>query len=255
MDKASKSVRDGRTYKERSQPEERKKWGLLEKHKDYSARAKDFNKKKAKLKVLKQKVLEKNPDEFYFGMVGKKGPVKTGKRYTGTVNGDRGNQVLNQDAVRLFKTQDLGYVRTERNKASKEVEQLEKRAVGIKARGKKVVFVEDEEEQREKAGDDDSDMDMDMDMDTDFDFEDDRSDDGKKDDDTKEDMATKNLRKLREKEADRLEVKLSIARQRLKALTDAEVALDLQRAKMAKSLTIGGVNKNGVKFKARERKR
>ncbi|KAF7910608.1 uncharacterized protein EAF01_002118 [Botrytis porri] len=251
MDKASKSVRDGRTYKERSQPEERKKWGLLEKHKDYSARAKDFNKKKAKLKALKQKVLEKNPDEFYFGMVGKKGPVKTGKRYTGTVNGDRGNQILNQDAVRLFKTQDLGYVRTERNKASKEVEYLEKRAVGIKARGKKVVFVEDEEEQREKAGEDDSDMDMEMD----FDFEDDRSVDAKKDDDTKEDMATRNLRKLREKEADKLEVKLSIARQRLKALTDAEVALDLQRAKMAKSLTIGGVNKNGVKFKARERKR
>ncbi|TGO68036.1 hypothetical protein BOTNAR_0031g00230 [Botryotinia narcissicola] len=247
MDKASKSVRDGRTYKERSQPEERKKWGLLEKHKDYSARAKDFNKKKAKLKVLKQKVLEKNPDEFYFGMVGKKGPVKTGKRYTGTVNGDRGNQVLNQDAVRLFKTQDLGYVRTERNKAAKE------RAVGIKARGKKVVFVEDEEEQREKVGEDDPEMDMDMDMD--FDFEDDRSDDAKKDEDTKEDMATRNIRKLREKEADKLEVKLSIARQRLKALTDAEVALDLQRAKMAKSLTIGGINKNGVKFKARERKR
>lgn len=179
--------------------------------------------------------------------------MKTGKRYTGTVNGDRGNQVLNQDAVRLFKTQDLGYVRTERNKASKEVEQLEKRAVGIKARGKKVVFVEDEEEQREKAGEDDSDMDMDIDMD--FDFEDDKSNDAKKDEDTKEDMATRNLRKLREKEADKLEVKLSIARQRLKALTDAEVALDLQRAKMAKSLTIGGVNKNGVKFKARERKR
>ncbi|EDO03438.1 hypothetical protein SS1G_05919 [Sclerotinia sclerotiorum 1980 UF-70] len=127
MDKASKSVRDGRTYKERSQPEERKRWGLLEKHKDYSARARDFNKKKAKLKALKQKVLEKNPDEFYFGMVNKKGPVKTGKKYTGTVNGDRGNQVLDQDAVRLFKTQDLGYVRTMRNKALKEVEELEKR--------------------------------------------------------------------------------------------------------------------------------
>lgn len=189
-------------------------------------------------------------------MVNKKGPSKLSKRYTGTVNGDRGNQVLDQDAVRLFKTQDLGYVRTMRNKALKEVEELEKRTVGIKGRGKKVVFVEDEEEQKEKAGDDDSDVDTDFDMDMDFDFEEeDENDDVNKDEDTKEDKAAKNLRKLQEKEADKLEVKLSIARQRLKALTDAEEALDLQRAKMAKSSTIGGVNKNGVKFKIRERKR
>ncbi|KAF7852558.1 hypothetical protein EAF04_010959 [Stromatinia cepivora] len=254
MDKASKSVRDGRTYKERSQPEERKRWGLLEKHKDYSARARDFNKKKAKLKALKQKVLEKNPDEFYFGMVNKKGPVKTGKKYTGTVNGDRDNQVLNQDAVRLFKTQDLGYVRTMRNKALKEVEELQKRTVGIKGRGKKIVFVEDEEEQKEKVGEDVSDMDMDMDMDFDID-EDDEHDDTIKDETIEEDVAAKNLRKLQEKEVHKLEVKLSIARQRLKALTDAEEALDLQRAKMAKSSTIGGINKNGVKFRIRERKR
>ncbi|KAJ8066535.1 hypothetical protein OCU04_005591 [Sclerotinia nivalis] len=252
MDKASKSVRDGRTYKERSQPEERKRWGLLEKHKDYSARARDFNKKKAKLKVLKQKVLEKNPDEFYFGMVNKRGPVKTGKKYTGTVNGDRGNQVLDQDAVRLFKTQDLGYVRTMRNKALKEVEELEKRTVGIKGRGKKIVFVKDEEEQKEKVGEDVSDMDMDMDFDID---EDDEHDDTIKDENIEEDVSAKNLRKLQEKEAHKLEVKLLIARQRLKALTDAEEALDLQRAKMAKSSTIGGINKNGVKFKIRERKR
>lgn len=204
-------------------------------------------------------MLEKNPDEFYFGMVNKRGPSKIGKKYTGTVNGDRGNQVLNQDAVRLFKTQDLGYVRTMRNKALKEVEELERRAVGIQGRGKKVVFVENEEEQQEKAGEDDSDiddMDMNIDLDNmDFDFEFDKNDDAKTDEGIKEDLAAKNLRKLQEKQADRLEVKLSVARQRLKALTDAEEALDLQRAKMAKSSTIGGVNKNGVKFRIRERKR
>ncbi|KAM3069295.1 hypothetical protein ACMFMG_010802 [Clarireedia jacksonii] len=252
MDKASKSVRDGRVYKERSQPEERKRWGLLEKHKDYSARARDFNKKKATLKALKQKVLDKNPDEFYFGMVNKKGPSRTGKNYTGTVNGDRGNQVLGQDAVRLFKTQDLGYVRTMRNKTLKEVEELEKRTVGIKGRGKKLVFVQDQEEQQEKAGDGEDDDD-DMNMDFDFDSEEDEKVDD--DDEEKGDLAAKNIRKLQEKESARLEAKLRIARQRLKALTEAEQALDIQRAKMAKSATIGGVNKNGVKFKIRERKR
>jgi U3 small nucleolar RNA-associated protein 11 len=48
---------------------------------------------------------------------------------------------------------------------------------------------------------------------------------------------------------------LDVARERLKALTQAEEALDLQRAKMAKSPTVRGVNKHGVKFKVRERKR
>jgi U3 small nucleolar RNA-associated protein 11 len=92
-----------------------------------------------------------------------------------------------------------------------------------------------------------------MDMDFDFDSEEDEKADD--DDDSKEDLAAKNLRKLQEKEAARLEAKLTIARQRLKALTEAEEALDMQRAKMAKTATIGGVNKNGVKFKIRERKR
>ena len=73
-------------------------------------------------------MLDKNPDEFYFGMMSRKGPATMGKNRTGTVNGDRGNEVLSQTAARLFKTQDLGYVRTMRNKALKEVDELEKRS-------------------------------------------------------------------------------------------------------------------------------
>ena len=41
-----------RNHKERAQPLERKKWGLLEKHKDYSKRAADHNLKKRKLQTL-----------------------------------------------------------------------------------------------------------------------------------------------------------------------------------------------------------
>jgi U3 small nucleolar RNA-associated protein 11 len=181
-------------------------------------------------------VLDKNPDEFYFGMMSRKGPATMGKNRTGTVNGDRGNEVLSQTAARLFKTQDLGYVRTMRNKALKEVDELEKRSKGIKGEGKKVIFVGDEEEQRQKL--DNADMEGDEDEDQDED-----------------DKEARRLRKLQQKEADKLETRLTVARERLKALTEAEEALELQRAKMAKSPTVGGVTKQGIKFKVRERKR
>jgi U3 small nucleolar RNA-associated protein 11 len=49
--------------------------------------------------------------------------------------------------------------------------------------------------------------------------------------------------------------RLEAAKARLKVLTDVEDALDLQRAKMAKLVTVGGINKHGVRFKIRERKR
>jgi len=159
-----------------------------------------------------------------------------GKNRTGTVNGDRGNEVLSQNAARLFKTQDLGYVRTMRNKALKEVEELEKRSKGIKGGGKKIVFVGDEEEQQQKL--DDVDM-----------------EDGEDEAENDDDKAARRLRKLQEKEADKLEARLTVAKERLKALTEAEEALELQRAKMSKSPTVGGVTKHGVKFKVRERKR
>jgi len=176
-------------------------------------------------------------------MMSKKGPT-TGKRGTGTINGDRGNEVLSQDASRLYKTQDLGYVRTMRNKTQKEVENLERRVMGIKGEGQKVVFVEDKAEQDVAMGD------LDMILDNEDDWSDEEADE-----EADVDPATKKLRKLQGREADKLESKLSVARQRLKALSDAEEALDYQRAKMTKSQTVGGVNKNGVKFKVRERKR
>lgn len=42
--------------------------GLLEKHKDYVLRARDYNKKQKRLRALQLKAAFKNPDEFYFKM-------------------------------------------------------------------------------------------------------------------------------------------------------------------------------------------
>ncbi|KAL6413225.1 cgi-94 protein [Ilyonectria robusta] len=120
---------------------------------DYTLRAKDFNKKKAQLKALREKASERNEDEFYFGMLSRKGPgsrIMDGRRWTGTVEGD----------------------------------QLE----------------------RAKA-----------------------------------------LRRLRRQ--------LELAQKKLKALSDVESALEVQRAKMAKTATSGGQTRKGKKIMVRTRKR
>lgn len=226
-----------RSYRERDQPKERKKWGLLEKHKDYSARARDYNEKKAKLKALRQKVLEKNPDEFYFGMMSRIGP-KTGKDSSGTIAGDRGNQILSQEAVRLLKTQDLAYIRNARNIVIKEVANLETAVKGIEGQGRKVIYLEDGSDQLTEI------------------FNNGQIHQTNEDNnESLELLDTKNRRRLQQCQAEKLRAKLVVARERLKALADAEQALDLQRAKMAKSPTVGGINKHGIKFKVRERKR
>uniref|UniRef100_A0A1I8FUL3 Large ribosomal subunit protein eL38 n=2 Tax=Macrostomum lignano TaxID=282301 RepID=A0A1I8FUL3_9PLAT len=62
------SKRDRRHYKERQQLGRRAHLGQLEKHKDYIVRAKDYQKKSATLKSLRQRARDKNPDEFYFHM-------------------------------------------------------------------------------------------------------------------------------------------------------------------------------------------
>ncbi|TQS34464.1 hypothetical protein Golomagni_05151 [Golovinomyces magnicellulatus] len=229
-----------RVHRERGQIEERKKWGLLEKHKDYSARARDYNAKKAKLKALRQKVLEKNPDEFYFGMMSRTGP-SSGKGQTGTVAGDRGNKVLSQDTVRLLKTQDLAYIRTSRNKAIKEVSRLEMAVKGIVGEGQKIVYITDQSnyfDQKEELCEEDDIEEKNVTVDGGNTL-----------------LLDQKRRKIQRREAEKLTIRLDMARKRLKALTDAEQELELQRAKMSKSPTVGGVNKNGVKYKVRDRKK
>lgn len=172
-----------------------------------------------------------------------------GKNRTGTVNGDRGNTALSVEAVRLLKTQDVGYVRTVRNQAIKEVAALEERIALMEngcaslkdedrtPAGNKTVFVEDDEEMELRAQEAEWEVEAEIEKDTSLSIEE------------------KNLRKLQRREKEKLETRLQVARERLKSLTDAENALEIQRAKMAKSSTIGGVNKHGVKFKIKDRKR
>ncbi|KAF1349435.1 U3 snoRNP-associated protein-like protein Utp11 [Lizonia empirigonia] len=268
-----------RNHKERAQPEERQKWGLLEKRKDYKLRAADHRQKKAKLKILSEKARDRNPDEFSFKMMSSSVDSK------GRKVADRGNKALSMDVVKLLKTQDAAYIRTMLQQVRRERQKLEERLIleeqgevralkdGEEGRsGKHRVFVENEEEQGE------------FDADTWFgegkalpsaptpeipaEWEDASEEDEDEDEQRpqkktlsakkqkEQEEAAKKLKKFektRSRAQTRTAFRLQMVKKKERELVAAEEELEKQRAKMNSS--VGGVNKNGVKFKIRERKR
>ncbi|PFX31231.1 probable U3 small nucleolar RNA-associated protein 11 [Stylophora pistillata] len=141
FEKAKKSYQ--KFHKERGQLKSRKKYGLLEKHKDYVLRAKDYHKKQNALKLLKEKALNKNPDEFYFKMISSKTKdgihcVKRGKTHTA-------------EALKHMKTQDLNYINSKRSMEAKKIEKLQAslHLLGdddVRPVNQHVVFVDSEKE-------------------------------------------------------------------------------------------------------------
>jgi U3 small nucleolar RNA-associated protein 11 len=53
-----------REHKERSQPAAREKYGLLEKHKDYVVRAKNFHDKEKRILALRRRAAGRNDEEY-----------------------------------------------------------------------------------------------------------------------------------------------------------------------------------------------
>ncbi|KAI3518681.1 hypothetical protein L1887_07490 [Cichorium endivia] len=106
-----------RAHKERSQPKERKRFGLLEKHKDYVVRAKAFHKKEDYLQKLKEKAAFKNPDEFYFKMINSK-TVDGVHKQAGEPN------KYTQEELLLMKSQDIGYILQKVQSEKKKIEKL-----------------------------------------------------------------------------------------------------------------------------------
>ena len=112
---AKKSLQ--KTHKERSQPSKRKQFGLLEKHKDYVLRAKDFHRKEDHLKLLREKARNKNPDEFYYKMINTK--TRDG------VHVVQGKKPYTNEQLKIMKSQDLNYARMKRITEKKKVERLQ----------------------------------------------------------------------------------------------------------------------------------
>ncbi|KQJ81788.1 hypothetical protein BRADI_5g03100v3 [Brachypodium distachyon] len=91
-----------RAHKERAQPEARKKFGLLEKHKDYVVRAKAFHRKEDFIRKLKEKASFKNPDEFYFKMIN--------SRTVDGVHRSKPETNYTEEELLLLKNKDMGYI-------------------------------------------------------------------------------------------------------------------------------------------------
>ena len=129
------------THKERGQLGSRlKKFGLLEKHKDYKERSNDFHKKADHLKNLRKKAAERNPDEFYYHMY--KSKVKDGKHK------EIQDGSIDTDIVKLMKTQDMGYINHKKSIDDNKIRKIKNslHLIGDKKPRKHKIFVESSKE-------------------------------------------------------------------------------------------------------------
>lgn len=131
------------THKERAQPAARKRLGLLEKHKDYVERARDYSKKQGHIKTLKRKASERNPDEFYFEM--NNSAFRDGKHK------DTTDKALDAEAIGHLKTQDIGYLSVRKSMDDSKVARLKENLHMIGSKPAKLhrVFVNSEEDLRD----------------------------------------------------------------------------------------------------------
>ena len=236
-------------------------------------RARDFNKKKERLKILREKAAERNPDEFYHGMIrGKTG--QDGQRIQ-----NRGNLALGCDTVKLLKTQDANYIRTMIQQTKRSREKLEQQYLfkedkvlllngdKTKVLGQHFMFAENMDEQKQLCLDlnvlgskrtiaravEDNVREGHMTEDQiqsnmNFSHVEQKPGNGT--------LLTKQsngyLRQYR-REREALKLKLEAIKTREKNLFAAQQGIGLQRAKMSNS--VGGVTKGGMRWRTRERKK
>lgn len=131
-----------KTHKERSQLSERKRFGLLEKKKDYVLRARDYHKKEDAINALKRKAAYRNPDEFYFAM--QKAKTDDGVHVARSTEQNK----YTEEELRVMKTQDVKYVQMKAAIEGKKVEKMKRNlhGIGVPVKRKHTVFVDTEEE-------------------------------------------------------------------------------------------------------------
>lgn len=109
---AEKQRSAGREHKERGQLRSRAKLGLLEKHKDYVLRAKDYHRKEKRIASLKEKAAFRNPDEYYFGMI-------NSQTEGGLHQGKRPSTQLDVEMVKAMTKKDISFLEMKRMQEAK----------------------------------------------------------------------------------------------------------------------------------------
>ena len=129
-----------RSHRERVQPHVRARKGILEKRKDYILRSQDYKRKQTAIKRLSEKAAEKNPDEFYFGMVsqGTRGGIAIADRPS--------SQSLGIKEIVPLKIQDMAYLRTVRNIERARIAKLKNVVPEVPVGNRKILFAENEDE-------------------------------------------------------------------------------------------------------------
>ena len=238
---------------------------LLTTAQDYSLRAKDFNEKKNRLKILRQKAAERNPDEFHFGMMSSK-THRSGEKIA-----DRGNKPLSHDVVKLLKTQDAGYLQMTVQKTQLARRKLEQdlallESIGVPHKGldssdqkdrkrAHLAYVDSVETQKawEPTNGCDS---IAATAESDLEQEVNEEPAAKASKASAGTTTPKEAKANRRKRNRLIEAKrnlLEAMKARERDLMTAQRELEVQRAKMNNA--IGGTAKNGKSFKIRERKR
>mmetsp|Transcript_4828 Transcript_4828/g.10987 ORF Transcript_4828/g.10987 Transcript_4828/m.10987 type:complete len:331 (-) Transcript_4828:1265-2257(-) len=139
------------THKERSQPQARSHLGLLEKKGDYRLRSKDFHRKEERIKSMRGKIANRNPDEFYFGMHRSRVDGASGKNSGRHVKTEEARRIemeergLGPEAVRIMKDQDLAYVRMQRLMDGKKIEKLQSSLHYLEGSGTNANYEEEDE--------------------------------------------------------------------------------------------------------------
>jgi len=91
--------------------------GFLEKKKDYKKRAQDHQRKEAKMKSLRQKAQNRNPDEFYYKMVNTK--LEDGEHVEEETMPD-----YTEDQLRMMTIQDERYLNYKRQIERNKIQRL-----------------------------------------------------------------------------------------------------------------------------------
>jgi len=136
---ATKHLR--RPHKERSQLRDRRRFGLLEKHKDYKLRSDDYKRKQRRLKALSQKASFRNPDEFYFKMINS--AMEDGRHKV-----HRKGANHSAEDLKKMQIQDIGYLLAKKQSELKKVDRLQSTLHCLDAtpRNKHTIFVDTAEE-------------------------------------------------------------------------------------------------------------